>query len=93
MCESIKALKKKDTSSFTSYTLLIRFPKMFSVYIVYRMYKVERRMVKTNTNYVKNNSFFRKGIFYVFTPCCSELVPFGCTWFYLLYLDMAVLLD
>ena len=31
-----------------SNTLLIRFPIMLSVYIVYRINKVERRMVKTN---------------------------------------------
>ena len=37
-----------DTISFTSNTLLIRFPIMLSVYIVYRMHKVEGRMVKTN---------------------------------------------
>ena len=37
----------KCTSGFTSNTLLIRFPIMLSVYIVYRMHKVERRMVKT----------------------------------------------
>ena len=30
-----------------SNTLLIRFPIILSVYIVYRMHKVERRMVKT----------------------------------------------
>ena len=36
----------KDTSGFTSNTLLIRFPIMLSVYIVYRMHKVMRRMVK-----------------------------------------------
>ena len=29
-------------------TLLIRFPIMLSVYIVYRMHKVERRMVEIN---------------------------------------------
>ena len=38
----------KDTSGFMSNTLLVRFPIMVSVYIVYRMYKVEKRMVKTN---------------------------------------------
>ena len=38
----------KGTSSFMSNTLLIRFPIILSVYIVYRMHKVERRMVKTN---------------------------------------------
>ena len=37
----------KGTSGFTSYTLLIRFPIMLSVYIVYRMHKVERRMVNS----------------------------------------------
>ena len=36
------------TSGFMSNTLLIRFPIILSVYIVYRMHKVERRMVKTN---------------------------------------------
>ena len=41
-------LISKDTSGFTSNTLLIRFPIMLSVHIVYRMHKVERRMVKTN---------------------------------------------
>ena len=40
------SLISKDTSSFTSTTLLIRFSKKSSVYIVYRMYKVMRRMVK-----------------------------------------------
>ena len=37
---------KKNTSGFTSNTLLIRFPIMISVYIVYRMHTVMRRMVK-----------------------------------------------
>ena len=37
-----------DTSGFTSITLLIRFPIILPVYIVYRMHKVERSMVKTN---------------------------------------------
>ena len=41
-------LISKDTSSFMSNTLLIRFSKMLSVYIVYRMHKVMRRMVKWN---------------------------------------------
>ena len=46
-------MKKKinlinGTSGFKSNTLLIRFPIMLSVYIVYRMHKVERRMVKTS---------------------------------------------
>ena len=36
------------TSGFTSNTLLIRFPITLSVYTVYRIHKVERRMVKTN---------------------------------------------
>ena len=36
----------KDTSSFTSNTLLIRFPIMLSVYIVYRMHKFIRMIVK-----------------------------------------------
>ena len=36
------------TSDFASNTLLIRFPIILSVYIVFRMHKVERRMVKTN---------------------------------------------
>ena len=36
------------TSGLTSNTLLIRFPIILSVYIVYRMHKVERRIVKTN---------------------------------------------
>ena len=31
-----------------SNTLLIRFLIMLSVYIVYKMHKVERKMVKTN---------------------------------------------
>ena len=35
-------------SGFTSNTLLISFPIMLSVYIVYRMHKVMRRMVKWN---------------------------------------------
>ena len=35
-------------AGFRSNTLLIRFPIISSVYIVYRMHKVERRMVKTN---------------------------------------------
>ena len=35
-------------SGFTSNTLLIRFLIMLSAYIVYRMHKVERRMVKAN---------------------------------------------
>ena len=39
---------KKDTSGFRSNTLLIGFPIMLSVYKVYRMHKVEERMVKTN---------------------------------------------
>ena len=42
-------LISKDTSGFMSNTLSIRFPIMLSVYIVYRMHKVERRMVKTNS--------------------------------------------
>ena len=41
-------LISKDTSGFTSNALLIRFPIMLSVYMLYRMHKVERRMVKTN---------------------------------------------
>ena len=42
---------------FTSNTLLITFPIILSVYIVYRMHKVEKRMVKTkamNTQGDKN---------------------------------------
>ena len=35
-------------SGFTSNTLLIRIPIILSVEIVYRMHKLERRMVKTN---------------------------------------------
>ena len=42
-----------DTSGFTSNTLLIRFPIILSVYIVNRMNKVERMMVKT-----KEREFF-----------------------------------
>ena len=41
-------LISKDTSGFTSNTLLIRFPIMLLVYIVYWMHKVEWRMVKKN---------------------------------------------
>ena len=37
--------ESKDTNSFISNTLLIRFPIMLSVYIVYIMHKVMRRMV------------------------------------------------
>ena len=40
-------LISKDKSGFTSNTLLIKFPIMLSVYIIYRMHKVEGRMVKT----------------------------------------------
>ena len=39
-------LISKNTSGFRSNTLLIRFPIMVSVYIVYRMHKVMKRMVK-----------------------------------------------
>ena len=35
-----------------SNTLLIRFPIIVSVYIVNRMHKVERRMIKTNAIYI-----------------------------------------
>ena len=41
-------MKINGTRGFTSNTLLIRFPIILSVYIVYRMHKVERRMVKSN---------------------------------------------
>ena len=37
-------------SGFKSNTLLIRFPIILSAYIVYRMHKFERRMVKTKRN-------------------------------------------
>ena len=52
-------------SGFMSNTLLIRFPIKLSVYIVYRMHKVERRMVKTNAimcRYLSTNDLVYDGM-------------------------------